>query len=76
MKVKTVSEDKKTKSNSFEDLNSNEKQNQVISFEPSISINETDLKANRFECIGCGFIYDPDEGINCLLYTSPSPRDY
>ena len=61
-----MSEDKKTKSNSFEDLNFNEKQNQVISFEPSISINDNDSKANRFECISCGFIYDPDEGIKKL----------
>jgi len=33
VKVKTVSEDSKTQSNPLEDLNSDEKQNQVISFE-------------------------------------------
>ena len=60
MKVKTVSEDTKTKSNPLEDLNSDEKQNQVISFEPKNSTQEFDPKFNRFECVSCGFIYDPD----------------
>jgi len=31
-----------------------------------ISTNEFDPKLNRYECIGCGFIYDPDEGIKKL----------
>ena len=90
MKVKTVSEDKKTESNPLEDLNLDEQQNQVISFEPKNSNEEFDSKGNLFECMSCGFIYDPDEGIkklniepgtafldidSCLLYTSPSPRD-
>ncbi len=66
MRVKTVIEDKKTKSNSFEDLNSDGKKKQIISFEPSNSTQEIDSKANRFECISCGFIYDPDEGIKKL----------
>ena len=67
MKVKTVSEDTKTKSNPLEDLNSDEKQNQVISFEPKKnSTQEFDPKFNRFECMSCGFIYDPDEGIKKL----------
>ena len=66
MKVKTVSEDTKTKSNPLEDLNFNEKQNQVISFEPKNAKDELDSKLNRFECISCGFIYDPDEGIKKL----------
>ena len=61
MKVKTVSEDSKTQSNPLEDLNSDEKQNQVISFEPHNSTEALDPKANRFECMSCGFIYDPDE---------------
>jgi len=43
-KVKTVSEDNKTNSNPMEDLNSDEKQNQVISVEPKQSINEFDPK--------------------------------
>jgi len=66
VKVKTVSEDTKTQSNPLEDLNSDEKQNQVISFEPKNSNEEFDPKANRFECMSCGFIYDPDEGIKKL----------
>ena len=66
MKVKTVSQDTKTKSNPFEDLNSNEKQNQIISFEPKSSTEEFDPKSNRFEGMSCGFIYDPDEGIKKL----------
>ena len=66
MKVKTVSEDKKTESNSLGDLNLDELQNQVISFEPKNSNEEFDPKANRFECMSCGFIYDPDEGIKKL----------
>ncbi len=51
MKVKTVSEDTKTKSNPFE---------------PKGSSDVFDPKLNRFECMGCGFIYDPDEGIKKL----------
>ncbi len=66
MKVKTVSEDNNTKSNPLENLDLNEKQNQVISFEPKNSTKESDPKLNRFECMSCGFIYDPDEGIKKL----------
>ena len=66
MKVKTVSEDKKTESNPLEDLILDEQQNQVISFEPKNSNEEFDPKGNRFECMSCGFIYDPDEGIKKL----------
>ena len=86
--MKTVSKDTKTKSNPLEDLNSDQKQNKVTSIEPKNSIEEFDPKLNRFECMSCGYIYDPDEGIKklnieagtafldiCLLYTSPSPRD-
>ena len=51
MKVKTVSEDTKTQS---------------ISFETKDSTNGFDPKNNRFECMSCGFIYDPDEGIKKL----------
>ena len=45
----------------------------------------SNLEQNRFECRSCGYIYDPSEGnkklsiaqnTSCLLYTSPSPRDY
>ena len=36
MKVKTVSEDKKTESNPLGDLNLDEQQNQVISFEEKV----------------------------------------
>ena len=66
MKVKTVSEDTKTPSNPLNDLNSDEQQNQVFSIEQKNSTNELDPKLNRFECLGCGFIYDPDEGIKKL----------
>ena len=61
-----MGEDSNTQSNPLADLNSNEKQNQVISFEPKKSTNEVDLKLNRYECMSCGFIYDPDEGIKKL----------
>ena len=37
-----------------------------ISFEPKNSNEEFDPKGNRFECMSCGFIYDPDEGIKKL----------
>ncbi len=70
MKVKTVSEDSKPQSNPSEDLNSDETKNQVISFEPKKSPNEFDQKLNRFECMSCGFIYDPDEGIKKLKIPS------
>ena len=66
MKVKTVSEDTKTQSNPIEDFNSDEKQNQAFSLEQDKTTNQFDPKLNRFECISCGFIYDPDEGIKKL----------
>ena len=66
MKVKTVSEDTKTQSNSIEDFNSDEKQNQAFSLEKDKTTNQFDPKLNRFECMSCGFIYDPDEGIKKL----------
>ena len=66
MKVKTVSEDKKTESNPLGDLNLDEQQNQVISFEPKNSTEEFDPKANRFECMICGFNYDTYDGIKKL----------
>ena len=39
-------------------------------------------KDSKYECLRCGWIYDPAEGDpeggiapgTCLLYTSPSPR--
>ena len=64
--MKTVSEDTKNKKNPLGNSNSDEKQNQVISFEPKNSNEEFDPKGNRFECMSCGFIYDPDEGIKKL----------
>ena len=64
--MKTVSNDNQTKSNPLEDLNSDQKENQVISFESKNSINELDPKLNRFEWMSCGFIYDPEEGIKKL----------
>ena len=90
VKVKTVSEDTKAQSNPIGDVNSDEKQNQAFSLEQDKTTNQFDPKLNRFECMSCGYIYDPDEGIkklnieagtafldidSCLLYTSPSPRD-
>ena len=66
MKVKTVSEDTKTQSNSIEDFNSDKKQNQAFSLEQDKKTNQFDPKLNRFECMSCGFIYDPDEGIRKL----------
>ena len=66
MNVKTVSEDTKTKSNPLEDLDSDERQNQVISLDSKNSTNEINSKLNRFECMSCGFIYDPEEGIKKL----------
>ena len=66
MKVKTVSEDSKTNSNQSEDLSIDEKQKQVVSLERKNAMEEFDPKGNRFECMSCGFIYDPDEGIKKL----------
>tara|TARA_Y100001968_G_scaffold326523_1_gene369746 strand:+ start:279 stop:704 length:426 start_codon:yes stop_codon:yes gene_type:complete len=61
-----VSEDTKNKSNPLEDLNSDENQNQVASSKEKSSLDESDSKFNRFECLSCGFVYDPDEGIKKL----------
>ena len=65
MKVKTVSEDIKTKSNPLGNSNSDEKQNEAF-IESKNSAEGFDPKGNRFECMSCGFIYDPDEGIKKL----------
>ena len=64
--MKTVSEDTKTKTNPLGDLNSDEKQNQAFSLGQDKTTNQFDPKLNRFECMSCGFIYDPDEGIKKL----------
>ena len=64
--MKTVSEDSKTQSNPLKDLNSDQKDKQLISVESKNSTNEVDPKLNRYECMSCGFIYDPDEGIKKL----------
>ena len=61
-----MSEDFKTEPNPSEDLNSDEKQNQVISSNSQKKNEGFDPKLNRFECISCGFIYDPEEGIKKL----------
>ena len=66
MKVQTVSEDTKTKSNPLEDFNSDENLNKVYSSTAENLVKDMDPKFNRFECISCGFIYDPDEGIKKL----------
>ena len=66
MKVKTVSEDTKTKSTPIGNSYSDEKQKQVISLDSKKSTNENNSKLNRFECMSCGFIYDPEEGIKKL----------
>jgi len=66
VKVKTVSEDSKTQSNPLEDLIVDENQKQLISLEQKNSTKEFDPKLNRHECMGCGYIYDPDEGIKKL----------
>jgi len=29
-------------------------------------LKDVDQRLNRFECLGCGFIYDPEEGIKKL----------
>ena len=73
MKVKTVSKDTKKESNPSKDLKYDEKQNQVISFESKDSTHEIDSKVNRFECMSCGFIYDPDEGIKKLNIEPGTP---
>jgi len=35
----------------------------------------TNLKQNRFECRGCGYIYDPSEGIKKLNIAKNTPFD-
>ena len=64
--MQTVSEDFKTKSNPFREMSSNEKQDEVFSSNQKEIAKGYDPKFNRFECIGCGYIYDPDEGIKKL----------
>ena len=66
MRVKTVSEDTRTQSNPLEDFNSDEEQNQGFSSQQETSADEMGPNLNRFECMSCGFIYDPDEGIKKL----------
>ena len=49
-------------------LSSNSKE--VESLKPS-----TNLEQNRFECRGCGYIYDPSEGIKKLNIEKNTPFD-
>ena len=66
MKVTTVNEDSKTKSNFSGKFNPDQNNNKIPSLTENLPSKDLDPKLNRFECISCGFIYDPDEGIKKL----------
>ena len=66
VKVQTVSENTKNQLNPLEDFNSDKKQNHAASSTVKPVLEDFDPKFNRFECLSCGFIYDPDEGIKKL----------
>ena len=73
MKVKTVNETSKKQPNSSKDIDLDENQSDLVSSNQSKSNDYFDPKLNRFECVSCGFIYDPDEGIKKLKIPPGTP---
>ncbi len=55
-----------------DDLN---KENPISDKSNTIEISSTNLEQNRFECRGCGYIYDPSEGIKKLNIAKNTPFD-
>ena len=55
-----------------DDLN---KENPISDKSNAIEISSTNLEQNRFECRGCGYIYDPSEGIKKLNIAKNTPFD-
>ena len=47
--------------------------NPVIDDSNIIELPSTNLEQNRFECRGCGYIYDPSEGIKKLNIAKNTP---
>ena len=64
MKLQTVSDEPKpaldpTKANSIGESFLNAEEH----LDPTLNQEEVDLSANKFECMGCGYVYDPKEGL-------------
>jgi len=44
-----------------------------LSNSTNVDVSNTNLEQNRFECRGCGYIYDPSEGIKKLNIAKNTP---
>ena len=64
MKLQTVRDEQKP---ALDETNANESGNTPIDAEKKLDLKlqdlEEDLSQNRFECRGCGYVYDPNEGL-------------
>ena len=64
MKLQTVRDEQKP---ALDETNANESGNSPIDAEKKLDLKlqdlEEDLSQNRFECRGCGYVYDPKEGL-------------
>ena len=64
MKLQTVSDEQKS---ALDQTNANEFGKSPIGADKKLDLKLQDLKEdlsqNRFECRGCGYVYDPNEGL-------------
>ena len=64
MKLQTVRDEQKP---ALDETTANESGNSPIDAEKKLDLKfqdlEKDLSQNRFECRGCGYVYDPNEGL-------------
>jgi len=64
VKLQTVRDEQKP---ALDETNANESGNSPIDAEKKLDLKlqdlEEDLSQNRFECRGCGYVYDPKEGL-------------
>ena len=69
-----MSEDIKSSTNDENLVGDNENENlSQIPFGVETKKSSTNLEQNRFECRGCGYIYDPSEGIKKLNIAKNTP---
>ena len=74
MKLQTVSDEQKP---ALDETNANESGNSPIDADEKLDLKLQDLKEdlsqNRFECRGCGYVYDPKEGLKKFKISSGTP---
>ena len=64
VKLQTVEDDLKAKSDLSDTFEDDQVSGDLVSkSKQENSDQKDDLSLHRFECIGCGYVYDPEEGI-------------